>query len=136
MRILNLRTIATFASICFAGSAGAAEMTGAEITAFISGKTAYVETTAASVTGAVGNGAIFYAADGSGLYKTPKGVIWHGTWTVKGNLLCTEWKEVPKRPCLKFDRQGDTVSVNDSETGQTRVKIVKTAAGNAENLKP
>ena len=131
-----IRTIAAFASVLAAGAAMAAEMTGAEMKALIAGNTVYVETTAASATGTVGKGAIYYALDGSSLYKTPKGEIWHGAWTIKDNLLCTEWKETPKGPCLKYDKQGDVINVNNSETGVTRVKIMKTAAGNAENLKP
>jgi hypothetical protein len=136
MRIVNLGTIAACAAILLPGPLAAAEMTGGEIKALISGNTAYVETTGASVTGAVGKGTIYYAADGTGLYKTPKGETWHGTWAIKGNLLCTEWKEGPKRPCLKYDKQGDIINVNDSESGQTRVRVTKFAPGNAENLKP
>ena len=135
MRLLN-QTIAVFASICVVGSATAADMSGAEVKGLLSGNTAYVETTGASVTGVVGKGVVYYAADGSGLYKTPKGVIWHGTWVIKGNLLCSEWKEGPKKPCLTYDKQGDVINAIDSETGETRVRILKTATGNAENLKP
>jgi hypothetical protein len=117
-----------------AGAAFAGEMTGAGIKQLISGNTAYVETTPESVTGAAGNGVIYYGLDGNGLYKTPKGELWHGTWKIDGNALCTVWKEGPRRPCLKFDKQGDAVNVIDAETGKTRVKILKTAAGNAGHL--
>ena len=55
------------------GSAFAADMTGAEIKAFLSGKTAYLETTAASATGTPGQGVIYSAEDGTALYKTPTG---------------------------------------------------------------
>jgi len=71
---------------------------------------------------------------GSGLYKTPQGSIWHGTWRINGNLYCSDWKEGSKRPCMKAEKQGDTVSFVDSESGQLRIKIVKTVPGNAENL--
>ncbi|MGA7323547.1 MAG: hypothetical protein WBX25_03445 [Rhodomicrobium sp.] len=128
--------IGALASLGLIGYAAAAELTGAEIKDLISGKTAYVETTAASITGAIGNGVIYYGADGNGLYKTPKGELWHGTWKIEGNTLCTVWKEGPKRPCLKFDKEGSEVKVIDVQTGQTRVKIVKTAPGNAEKLAP
>ena len=134
MRTLRHWTVTGLASVCFFGSAAASEITGPEIKALISGNTAYVETTAASVTGTPGQGVIYYAPDGTGLYKTPKGAIWHGTWAVKGNLLCTEWKEGPKRACQKFDREGDVVKSIDSETGQVRIKILKTVPGNAEKL--
>ena len=49
------------------GSAFAADMTGAEIKAFLSGKTAYLETTAASATGTPGQGVIYWAEDGTAL---------------------------------------------------------------------
>src|SRR5215472_10695177 len=81
-----------------AGPAAAAELTGAEIKDFLSGKTIYTETTAASVTGTPGKGVIYYAADGSALFKTPSGAIWHGTWAVKDNTNCSNWKEAPNNP--------------------------------------
>lgn len=136
MLTLKHWTVTGLASVCLCGSAAAAEMTGAEIKALIAGNTAYVETGAASVTGTIGQGAIYYAPDGTGLYKTPMGAIWHGTWAVKGDRLCTEWKEGPKKPCQIFDRDGDAVKSIDSETGQVRIKILKIAPGNAEKLMP
>jgi hypothetical protein len=51
------------------GTALASEMTGAEMKDLISGKTAYVETTAESVTGAAGAGVIYYGADGNVLWR-------------------------------------------------------------------
>ncbi len=134
MLTLKHWTITGLASVCFFGSAAAAEMTGPEIKALIAGNTAYVETTAASVTGTIGHGAIYYALDGTGLYKTPMGAIWHGTWVIKGDRLCTEWKEIGKRPCQIFDKEGDVLKSIDSETRQVRIKILKTAPGNAEKL--
>ncbi|MGP0091208.1 MAG: hypothetical protein ACLPKB_14795 [Xanthobacteraceae bacterium] len=134
MRIIKLSIAAGLASACVIGSAAAADMTGAEIQSFMSGKTGYVETSAASVTGAVGKGAIYWAADGSGLYKTPQGPVWHGTWSIKGDLYCSEWKEAAKRPCMKLEKQGDVVSFIDVESGQLRIKVMKTAPGNAESL--
>ena len=118
------------------GSAFAADMTGAEIKAFLSGKTAYLETTAASATGTPGQGVIYWAEDGTALYKTPTGAIWHGKWEIKGNTLCADWRERPNNPCTRYDKAGDTVSVLDTVSGQTRAKIVKTAPGNAEKLAP
>ena len=120
----------------FAASATACaeDLPGAEIQSLISGKTGYVETGAASVTGTIGQGAIYWAADGSGLYKTPKGPVWHGTWSIKGNLYCSKWKEGPNSACMKVEKQGDTVSFIDIESGKLRIKVLKTAPGNAENL--
>ncbi len=134
MRMLKHSIAAGLASICVLGSAAAADMTGAEIQSLISGKTGYVETGAASVTGTIGQGTIYWGADGSGLYKTPKGPIWHGAWSIKGNLYCSKWKEGPNSACMKVEKQGDTVSFIDTESGQLRIKVVKTAPGNAENL--
>jgi len=135
MRILRHSIAAGLGSICVLGSATAADLTGAEIQALISSKTGYVETGAASVTGTIGQGAIYWAADGSGLYKTPRGPIWHGTWSIKGNLYCSKWKEGPNSACMKVEKQGDTVSFIDIESGKLRIKVLKTAPGNAENLK-
>jgi hypothetical protein len=125
--------------MCFclvAGPAAAAELTGAEIKDLVSGKTLYTETTAASATGSPGKGVIYYAADGSALFKTPSGAMWHGTWTIKDNTNCSNWKEVPNNPCSKYDKQGDAINIINSATGQVRAKIVKTAPGNADNLVP
>jgi hypothetical protein len=136
MHFIKRRAIAAAASICFIGPAMAAEMTGAEIKDLIAGKTLYNEATAASASGAAGQTVLYYAADGSVLFKTAKGAIWHGTWTIKGNLICNEWKEAPNTQCRKYDKQGDTITVLNSETGQTVAKIVKAAPGNAEKLAP
>ena len=81
-------------------SAQAADMTGAEIKLFLAGKTAYLETTAASAGGQAGQVVIYWADDGTALYKTPAGVVMHGKWEVKGNTNCTEWKERPNTGCV------------------------------------
>jgi hypothetical protein len=117
-------------------SAFAADMTGAEIKAFLSGKTAYLETTAASASGQTGQGVIYWAPDGTALYKTPSGAMMHGKWQIKENTNCTEWKERPGTGCVRYDKTGDTVTVIDVASGKSRAKIVKTAAGNAEKLTP
>lgn len=114
----------------------AAELTGAEIKDLVAGKSVYLEYTTASATGTAGMGVIYYALDGIALYKTPKGVMWHGTWKINGNTNCHDWKEAPNNPCAKYDKQGDTISVINSATGQVRGKILKTAPGNAEKLAP
>lgn len=119
-----------------AGVALAADMTGTEIKEFLSGKTSYLETTAASASGAAGQAAIFWSNDGTALYKTPAGAILHGTWQTKGNTLCAEWKERPDAGCVRYDKAGDVVSIIDVASGQNRGKIVKTAPGNAEKLAP
>ena len=60
----------------------------------------------------------------------------HGKWEIKGNTNCTDWKERPGTGCVRYDKVGETVSVIDVTSGQTRAKIVKTAPGNAEKLAP
>jgi len=135
MRSIRRIVIAVAASFGLIGSATATEMIGTEIKEFVSGKTVYNETTAASVTGAQGHGILYYAADGSALYKTPKGELWHGNWEIKADTICLTFKEVGKRGCSKFDKQGDTISIIDAENGQVRAKVLKTASGNPENLK-
>jgi hypothetical protein len=117
-------------------SAQAADMTGAEIKSFLAGKTAYLETTAASAGGQAGQVVIYWADDGTALYKTPAGVVMHGNWEVKGNTNCTEWKERPNTGCVRYDKTGDVVTVVDVNTGQVRAKIVKTVPGNVEKLGP
>jgi hypothetical protein len=134
--------IATRALIVAAGVAGlvgpafATDMTGAEIKAFLSGNTVYLETTAASSSGQAGNSVIYWAADGTALFKTANGSIMHGTWVIKDNTNCTDWKERPGSGCVRYDKTGDTISAVDAATGKVRAKIVKVADGNAEKLAP
>jgi hypothetical protein len=111
-------------------------MTGADIKALLADHTSYLETTAASAGGQAGQVVIFWSADGTALYKTPSGSIMHGTWALKDNTLCTNWKERPNTGCVRYDKAGDTVTVIDAASGQTRAKILKTAPGNAEKLAP
>jgi hypothetical protein len=123
--------------VAVVGTAIAAEMTGDEIKAFTSGKTVYLETTPESVTGTAGQGVIYWAEDGTALYKTPTGSLWHGKREIKGNTNCTDWKEKqPPAPCTRWDKSGDTVTIIDSASGKLRAKVVKTAPGNAEKLGP
>lgn len=136
MRIIQRSSLVLAATIGLIGSAAAADLTGAEIKEFVSGKTVYLETTAASIAGSAGQGMIYYSADGTSLYKTPKGEMLHGTWVIKDNTLCTNWKEIPNNPCTRYDKQGDVVSILNAANGQTRAKITKTAAGNPEKLAP
>ena len=120
----------------FINLAHAADMTGTEIKTFLSGKTAYLETTTASASGQAGQVVIYWAEDGTALYKTPSGTMMHGKWEIKGNTNCTDWKERPGTGCVRYDKAGDVVTVIDAGSGQTRAKIVKTAPGNAEKLMP
>ena len=97
MRAIGRVVVAAIGSSCMLGSATAAELTGAEINELISGNSVYLELTA-SITGAEGSGIIYFDSLGLALYRTPKGVIWHGTWEIKGNTVCTDWKESPHNP--------------------------------------
>jgi hypothetical protein len=128
--------VVALASLCLAGSASATELTGAQIENMISGNTVYLETTVASGTGVSGQGIIYYGANGNALYKTPTGATWHAAWFVKDNMACHDWKEAPNNPCSKYDKQGDTISMINVETGMIRARIVKIAPGNAEALAP
>jgi len=136
MRFAAHAIIVTTGVVGLIGSALAADMTGAEIKTFLSGKTVYLDTTAASSSGQAGQGIIYWAPDGTALFKTPNGTIMHGKWEVKGNTNCTDWKERPGSGCVRYDKAGDVVTVIDVASGKTRAKIVKTAPGNAEKLAP
>jgi hypothetical protein len=136
MRSIRHISFAAAGSVFLIGSTAAAELTNAEVKDLIVGKTLYIETTPESTTGTAGKSILYYAPDGTVLFKTPKGVMWHGTWQIKDNTACVDWKESPNNPCTKYDKQGDTISNINSATGKVRGKIVKTAAGNAENLAP
>jgi hypothetical protein len=124
------------AGVGLIGSAFAADMTGADIKALLSGNTVYLQTTAASSSGQAGQGVIYFAADGTALFKTPGGTMMHGTWAIKDNTNCTEWKERPGTGCVRYDKNGDSITVVDAASGKTRAKVAKTAAGNAEKLMP
>jgi hypothetical protein len=79
---------------------------------------------------------IYWAEDGTALYKTPGGALLHGTWDIKGNTQCTVWKERPGTGCTRYDKTGDAVTIFDVTTGQVRAKVVKTTPGNTEKLAP
>ena len=134
LRIKHLAIIST-GVMGFTAAAVAADLTEAELKELMVGKTLYLELQAAgSVTGAGGQGAIFYAQDGIAHYKTPKGEMWQGKYSFKGNTQCSDWKQSPNNPCTRYDKQGDTITLINVATGQPRGKVVKTAAGNPEKL--
>jgi hypothetical protein len=131
-----LRACVIIATGTLSGTALAADMSGAEIKAFVSDHTTYLETTMASASAQPGQAFIYWSADGTALFKTPSGTIMHGTWETKDNTLCANWKERPNTGCVRYDKTGDTVTVLDAASGAVRAKILKTAAGNAEKLAP
>jgi hypothetical protein len=124
MRTAAHTVIVTTGIIGLIGSALAADMTGADIKTFFSGNTAYLKTTAASASGQIGNGVIYWNADGTALYKRPLGGMMHGKWQIKGNTLCAQWKA------------GDAVTAIDVKSRKARARIVKIVPGNAEKLTP
>ena len=136
MRIATHAILVASSVVSLIGSALAADMTGAEIKEFLSGKTIYLATTAASSSGQAGQGVIYFAADGTALFKTPGGAIMHGTWQVKDNTNCTVWKERPGTGCVRYDKTGDIVTVIDAASGNVRGKISKNVPGNPEKLTP
>ena len=125
MRSFARVAIAAVSAACLIASALAAELTGAEIKELVSGKTVYLECGQTS-TGGSGQGVIYYAADGTAVYKTAGRGVLSGTWAIKGNTGCTDWKQVPNNPCSKYDKQGDTITLINVNTGQPRCKVVKT----------
>jgi hypothetical protein len=135
MRVVERVVMTAIGSICLLGSATAAELTGAEIQELISGNSVYLELTT-SITGAEGSGIIYFDSLGLALYKTPKGVIWHGTWKIEGDTVCTDWKESPHNPCTKYDKRGDIITIVNVATGIARGKVTKIISGNAEKLTP
>ena len=136
MRILAGAIAISTSIVGLVGSAVAGDMTGAEIKAFMSGRTVYLETTTASASGKAGQGVIYWGEDGTALYKTPAGSMMHGKWEIKGNTNCTDWKERPGSGCVRYDKTGDVITTIDVASGQVRAKIVKTAPGNTEKLAP
>lgn len=135
MRIAAHAIIVVAGVVGLIGPALAADMSGAQIKALISNKTVYLQSTAASVSGKAGHEVIYFSKDGTALYKTPSGAMWHGTWKIEGNKICPSWKEKPGTGCLHYNKAGNTVTVV-ATSGQTRAKILKVAPGDAEHLKP
>ena len=136
MRVITPVVVASTGIIGLIAPVLAAEMTGAEITALLSGKTAYIQTTTASGSGEAGQAVIYWASDGTALYRTPNGPMMHGKWETKGNTLCPAWRERPNTGCIRFEKAGDAVTAFDAKSGELRAKILKTAPGNAERLVP
>jgi hypothetical protein len=135
MRTVGRTAISALGSVFLIGSAVAADLTGAQLKELFSGKSVYLENTATSTAGA-GQGVLYYAADGSALYKTGSGKILHGKWSLKENTLCIDWKEQPNNPCTRYDKQGDTITSFNVATGQPRGKVLKIVDGNAEKIAP
>ena len=136
MRMIVTLIVTPAAALGIVGSAVAADLTGQEIKTLISGKTIYIQTTAASATGTPGQGVVYFAADGTSLFKTQTGAIWHGTWVTKETTLCVDWKERPNNACVRYTKNGEVVTVLDAVTGQTRATLTKIADGNAEKIAP
>ena len=83
------------------GSALAADMTGAEIKSFLSGKTVYLETTAASASGKAGQGVIYWSEDGTALYKTPA-----SRWGPSNSLRGVEQPAGHRKRCQEVSSLG------------------------------
>jgi subtilisin family serine protease len=128
--------VAVYLAAAIPGSAVAAELTITEVKELVTGNSVYMELTGASSTKTPGQGVIYYAADGAALYRTANNAIWRGSWLIKDNSVCLDWKESPNNPCTKYDKQGDTITMINVTTGQVRGKVVQSVAGNAEALTP
>jgi len=133
MGIIKLVIVSATSSVLLIGSAAAADLTAAQIKELLIGKSVYLENTATSTAG-TGQGVLYYATDGTTLYKTGSGKILHGKWTFKENTLCIDWKEVANNACSRYDKQGDTITVFNVATGQARGKVLKIADGNPEKI--
>ncbi len=125
--------ISATSSMFLIGPAIAADLTGAQLKELLAGKSVYLENTATSTAGA-GQGVLYYAADGTALYKTGSGKILHGKWSIKDNTSCIDWKEVPNNACSRYDKNGDTITVFNVATGQVRGKVAKIVDGNPEKI--
>ena len=135
MRGIKLLAIAATGALALTGLAIAADLTDAELKTILVGNTVYLELQAAgSVTGAGGQGVIHYMPDSTAHYKTPKGEMWQGKYTIKSNANCTDWKQAPGSSCTRYDKQGDTITLFNTANGVVRGKLVKTAPGNPEKL--
>ncbi len=137
MRIIARTFIITAGVGGLVGSASAADMTAADIKAFLSGKTVYSGEHRGFRRGATGAKRDLLGRGWHGLSsRRQAGTIMHGKWEIKGNTNCPEWKERPNTGCVRYDKAGDAITVIDVNTGQVRAKVVKTAPGNAEKLAP
>jgi hypothetical protein len=136
--VLFVRSSLLAAIVFFAGPACADDLNADQIRQLISGKTVYMETTANSETRAAGAAHQFFAADGSVLFKTAKGELWTGTWSIHNgrprgaDSVCIDWKQIQNNGCYFFDKQGETVSIKAG--GVVLAKIGKIADGNVEKL--
>lgn len=61
--------------------------------ATISGKTVYLDCGATSRRAVQGKALSTMPPMGNALYKSAGKGMLHGTWSVKGNTSCTDWKE-------------------------------------------
>lgn len=111
-------------------------MSADELKKSLTGRTHYLDVAAGGTLAQGGQAILYFAPDGTVLNRVPSGKIQQGTWTIKENTVCVEWKDLPPNPCSRWDKQGDVVTIINLGTGQPRGTISKSADGNAENLKP
>ncbi|HXD47021.1 MAG TPA: hypothetical protein VN655_18005 [Pseudolabrys sp.] len=114
----------------------AEDMSSDQLRKFLVGRTYFLEVTAGGTLAHAGQATLFFAPSGVVLNRIPSGKIQQGTWTIKDNTVCVEWKDLPPNPCSRYDKRGDVVTVVNIATGRPRGRIVKSVDGNAENLTP
>ncbi|MBX9845647.1 MAG: hypothetical protein K2Z80_27965 [Xanthobacteraceae bacterium] len=124
-------TILAFALL--SSAANAQDMTGAEVTALIKGKTAYLNLPGAGPRG-TGAAVIFYADDNTAAAKFPNGTSPKGTWSIKGNEVCIAWADQPNNPCSTYVKAGDKINIMSGQPKQMRATIERLSPGNAEKL--
>jgi hypothetical protein len=114
-------------------ASGAKPSTGWEL---ISGKSLYLETTSASVTGTPGQGVLYYAADGPHYTRPRKAAcgMEHGkSWATLPALIGRKRLIILASNMIS---KATRPAIVNAATGQTRAKVRRIAAGHAENLAP
>ena len=134
---MMFRRTAIAAAAALGGSlmvAQAADLTGDELKTLILGNTLYFEFSAENSSGTPGQGFAHFAADGTIVAKLPDGKPRTGTWAIKDNATCITYKDRGPIPCSRYDKQGETITLINADTGKPRAKVVKTVPGNPEKL--
>ena len=134
MMIMRTTLLATASLVFATANALAADLAGPEIIKLISGNTLYIDYAADNRSGAPGQGANYYTADGKVAIKFPDGKVQKGTWTLKDNSTCIVWEGLPVPPCTKYDKAGDKITLINLGTGKPRGTVSKVVAGNPEKL--
>jgi 4-diphosphocytidyl-2C-methyl-D-erythritol kinase len=124
--------IAAICSFCLVGSSAAAQLSGPQIQALISGNSIYVKLYEPQ--NGADRGVIYYSADGAALYKPVRGPMWHGRWLIKENAACVDWAEQASNPCSSYVKRRGGITILNIATGRPRGVVTKVRRGNVEKL--